>query len=302
MLARTAVVAVAVAVVGGAATVASLQTSGPPAEVSVRPEASTTPAPTATRTHTRPKPEPPELQDPVYLEVGDGALRLDDDRDYVLSMPCSPAVISEGLRISGGRNLVIVGGTVVLPDDEPPGRGLYLVDQTGTVHVEGLRLTGNLGEGINLSQSEGASVQLVNIQVDMVRGAKDTHHADLLQTWAGPRQLVIDGFVGSTSYQGFFLLPNQHYDGPPPERFSLRDVHITMQRGAGYALWRRDAGQSYPLSLVNVWVTPYDGRREDKLFWPTASAWSGVRLGEPPDDLLSRDPGADHPRWNDRCE
>ena len=45
-----------------------------------------------------------------------------------------------GLTIEGGRNVVLVGGEI--HHGQPissasSNRGLYLVDQTGTVHVEG---------------------------------------------------------------------------------------------------------------------------------------------------------------------
>lgn len=251
-------------------------------------------------------PEPPALRDPEVLPVIDGRLRLADDRDYVLQLPCSPVEVEGGLRISGGRNVVLVGGTVVLPEDEDPARGLYLVDQTGTVHIEGLHLTGNLSEGINLSQSKGAAVHLVNVRVDVVRGSKETNHADLLQTWAGPRELTIDGFVGETEYQGFFLLPNQHYDGPPPERFSLSNIHITMGEDAGYALWTERGRPDYPVEVDRVWLTPSVDKPQDDLLWPKPSVtddqtWSGVRIGTPDEGVLSQEPGTEYPRWGDQC-
>lgn len=51
-------------------------------------------------------------------------------------------------------------------------------------------------------------MQLQNIRVDTVHGTQAGHHADVLQTWAGPRQLRIDGLSGSTGYQGMMLNPN----------------------------------------------------------------------------------------------
>jgi len=231
---------------------------------------------------------PPELEDPEVVEISadELSLRLDKSTDYELVMPDEP--LPQGLSVYGGRNVVLVGGEIRIETGEGEGaRGLYLRDQTGTVHVEGLRLGGtNLSEGINLDQRLGAVVQLQNILVDGVKGSREGHHADLLQSWAGPRQLLVDGLSGTTGYQGFFLLPNQFGDQAEPEVVDLRRVDIAgADSGSAYMLWRDDA--DWPVMTEDVWVDPTSGEAEDRrdFLWDRDGddSWEGVSVGAPPE-------------------
>jgi hypothetical protein len=233
---------------------------------------------------------PPELEDPEVVEItqDDADLKLDKDTDYELVMPDEP--LERGLSVYGGRNVVLVGGEINLPDsgeDEQSGlRGLYLRDQTGTVHIEGLKIDGEgLGEGINLDQREGAVVQLQNIWVGEVFGEVEGHHGDLIQSWAGPAELRVDGLTGSTGYQGFFLLPQQFGDQPPPELFDLRRVDIAgAEDTSAYLLWRDD--DDWPLVTSDVWVAPTAADPEDRraFLWDREGedSWADVQVGTPP--------------------
>ena len=227
----------------------------------------------------------PRLQSPkvVTLSPSNTNLKLDLQKDYVLKLPHGQALRTpRGLSIYGGHNVVLRGGTVNVT-----GRAgaLTLHDQTGVMHVENVRLTGRrLMEGIDLSESKRATVQLENVFVSRVHGSYRTNHADLIQTWAGPRKLLIDGFVGSTNYQGFFLLPNQLYKGPPPKLFDFRNVYIDARRG-GYALWRQDK-PSFPLKLSHVYVQPNPSKPgRDLWLQPKPStgnpSWNAVKTGVP---------------------
>ena len=237
---------------------------------------------------------PPELEDPETVEVGDDrSLHLDDGQDYVLRMPDEPLV--KGLDVNGGDDVVLIGGEITVPpsdDEDARGRALLLAGQTGVVHVEGLAITGEgLKEGINLDQREGAVVQLQNIRVDTVQGEKDSNHADVVQSWAGPRVLRIDRLSASTQYQGFFLLPEQRGDAGPPEEFDIRHVDIVGVDGSAYLLWR-DKG-SWPLWLTDVWLSRAGEDADDladdrdEVLWPKGDgegtdAWDDVRFGVPP--------------------
>jgi hypothetical protein len=226
----------------------------------------------------------PKLHHPRTIDITaqTTGLKLDPHTDYILRLPRHGAVRAPlGLRINGGHNVVMIGGTVHVPGAQ---RAMELVDQTGTVHVEGVRFTGShLIEGIDLSEPHGATVQLENIEMAEVHGSYSTHHADLIQTWAGPKRLLVDGFVGSTDYQGFFLLPNQLYTGPAPKLFDLRNVAINARRGS-YALWRQPG---FPLRLSNVVVSPNPQHpQRDYWLWPKPStgdrSWTRVRRGTDP--------------------
>ncbi len=187
---------------------------------------------------------PPVLVNPTTIKVTANThkLRLDPISDYRLVLPPTQITLKGGLIIQGGHNVVMIGGQINVPSSSTTPtpvdrRGLYLKDQTGTLHIEGVRLSGDLAEGIDLDEPLGATVQLENIVVDQVTGSYTDNHADVLQGWAGPNILRVDGLQGSTTYQGFFLLPNQHFAGPPPQLFDLRRIVINTTPEAAYLLW-----------------------------------------------------------------
>lgn len=251
---------------------------------------------------------PPELVEPQVIRVDDNNrdLRLDPNRDYRVEMS---GVLRhrDGLVISGGRNVVLIGGEIAPSNSVAEGldetavlRGLYLRDQTGTIHIEGLRITGEeLEEGINLSQTTGATVQLANIAVDTVHGNKEGSHADVLQVWAGPKTLKVDRLAGRSQYQGLFLLPFQHLEDAQLSDWSLRRVRIDLDGEAGYGLWKEG---EFSIRLDDVSVQR-DGdqtsggltaetNKQLKMVWPEVSDWPG--LGFKLDSVLTGNPGLNY--------
>jgi hypothetical protein len=206
------------------------------------------------------------------------SLKLDNARDYRIVLPSSPLDTgSRGLTITGGRNVVLIGGEVRSSD-----RGLYLKDQTGTVHIEGLLISGSrLREGINFDQRQGAVVQLVNVRIDLVHGSYESNHADVLQSWAGPRILRVDGLTASSTYQGLFLLPHQFYSGNVTA-WDLRNINLTGTAESGYLLWK-EAGAV--ITSSNVYARKTNGATS-KMFWPGESPWPGVTVGAPSTDFV----------------
>ena len=244
-----------------------------------------TPSPTAPSTSAL-RYSPPALVGPTVLALPEGStsIRLDVGRDYILTLPRDrPLVNTLGLTIVGGRNVVIIGGTVDVRDGEGGvRRGMYLKDATpnGTTYVEGVRFisstTGALTEGIDIA-SPGARVVLQNIAITgALTGSYATNHADIVQAWAGPRVLQIDGLSASTRYQGFFLLPNQH-DSAPVSDWSFHRMALSGVDSA-YLLWRD--GGSYAIRTSDVYVS--GSRYSGGGLWPAASSWPGVVVGPPP--------------------
>jgi hypothetical protein len=243
---------------------------------------------------------PPALNDPVTVSAasasGSGAnphqLNLSPARDYLVRMP--PGALEGGLTIKGGHNVVLIGGAIDVPmqPGNPPSidsrRGLYLKDQTGTAHVEGLLIGGeDLSEGIDLSESSGAVVQIENVRVEGVHARDESHfsdnHPDVLQTWAGPAALRVDRLSGSTDYQGFFLAPNQFGSQPTLLQVTLSNVDLRPITTAEYCscllLWQ--AG-SFPISSTNVWLIPHTPTSFLHSLWPSPAPWAGVMEGAPP--------------------
>lgn len=235
---------------------------------------------------------PPKLADPVVVRVGaPGTLKLDPARDYRIRLPNHPLVGAGGLVISGGHDVVLIGGTIEIPQLGPDAgidarRGLYLTDQTGTIHVEGLHIGGaGLSEGIDLGEPLGATVQLENIRIDRLRARDEVHwtdnHPDLVQTWSGPAVLRIDGLSGVTDYQGLFLAPSQFAPQVPMRSVDVRRVNIVSAHACTCVLlWN---SSPFPaIAASNVWLTPTPGRSLESVLWPRRGAWPGAHLGVPP--------------------
>jgi len=259
--------------------VSSLVLAATPAQAQAALAATTS---TTTTTSTRLTWRPPALTSPttVYVSSSKRNLSLDPARDYIIKMPSTPLEVRGGLIIAGGRNVVLIRGEIRITTSSTSGtdrRGLYLKNQTGTVHVEGLKITGStLAEGINLDQRKGGTVQLQNIRVDTVHGSATGHHADVLQTWGGPAVLRVDRLTGRTTYQGFFLDPTK-YDSPQPRLFDFRNVNIVGRSGSKYLMWRDGLG--WPARTTNVWAAPYVAGTARSQF--LRGSWPDVRTGVP---------------------
>lgn len=279
-----AVVAGAALLVGGAAV--AVQPAGAAA-----PSATTASLPTLAPvviTSAKLPRRPPALSNPIVIKVKDqqGELRLSTSRDYRIVLPTTRAWKNKmGLSISGGRNVVVVGGTVDVgygyrdSSGRLVKRGAYIRNSTGIVHIEGIRFmsssTQRLTEGIDVSLP-GASLRLFNIRISsLLYGSQSGNHADALQTWAGPRSLYVDGFTASTNYQGMFLTPSQHSSASVTS-YDLRRVWL---RGvpSGYLLWREKG--TWTVRTSEVYVSGFSSRVSG--VWPSVSAWPYVKRTKP---------------------
>jgi hypothetical protein len=229
----------------------------------------------------------PALNDPTTVTISEGNwnIVLDQTMDYILQCPPGANDMTGGPVIWGGHDVVLENCDINVTQ---AGGGMSLKNQTGTVWIHDLHISGtHLTQGINL-QEPGATVVMRDVLIDTVHGSYTTNHAELIQTWAGPARLLIDGLTGSTTYQGFFLLPNQWYSGPPPTQFDFRNVNIDDSQGA-YALWLDDVNggvNAMQLNLQNVYVEP-QATRTDRSWWlwpkPTSGdmSWANVVAGSP---------------------
>jgi hypothetical protein len=226
--------------------------------------------------------------------------QLDSRVDYVLRMP-STVYARGGLMINGGRNVTLIGGHIRVPETGAtalaPRRGLLLINQRGTVHVEGLQIDGRgLSEGIQLGEPYGATVQLQNIYVGTVR-ARDTvnfsdNHPDVLQTWAGPKVLRVDHLSGSTDLQGLFLDPLSDLcqtDACRPSSvagrtWDLRNIDIWGTESARVLFWK---GDYFPLAQRGLWGWNAAGRSLRASVWPSVDAWPALTWHCPDERMVS---------------
>ena len=176
---------------------------------------------------------------------------LDPQKDYILKVP--PGGIHGTVEIDGGHNVVMIGGSITVPStanqtdngSDDTDTGIYIRQSTGTVHIEGVEITGDPDtqfDGIDVN-APLATVQLENIRVTNVWGSDTTEHADVVQTWGGVSQLRIDRLSGDGDYQGLTIDP----DLGPVGSVDLENVDLTydarppdlasMTVGGGYMVW-----------------------------------------------------------------
>lgn len=233
--------------------------------------------------------DPPDLQDPetVALDSGNSHARLSRDRDYLVEL-AEPISKVGGIVISGGRNVVLIGGHITIPKapedaEEVDRRALLIRWQSGTVHIEGLLIDnsgGDLSEGIQINAPK-ARIQLVNVRVEGldVRDAQDLEqtHPDVVQPWGGVGELRISGLTGSSAYQGIYLHADHHQIG----RVTLDRVNLIGLPGSRYLLW---AAPGVSVELGEVWVQPAQDRSYRRTLRPEPPdpTWAAVRQGRPP--------------------
>ncbi|HEV7298367.1 MAG TPA: hypothetical protein VGN72_03310 [Tepidisphaeraceae bacterium] len=244
---------------------------------------------------------PPTLENPTTIDVAQvikdradaprpAHLKLDKSKDYIIKMPSEPLTTTGGLSIGGGRNVVLIGGEIRF--DEPPvvvpgekeaalrRRAVYVNGATGTVHVEGLLITGEYAaEGFNIDMRDpNAVLQIQNVRVEKLLGTREGHHADVVQTWAGPAELRIDRLTGISQYQGFFLGPDQHFKDANVKVFDFRRMNV---RAGGYVYWQL---RPFPMKLEDVWAESENPDRQwpELVLWPKNSpVWEPVKRGAP---------------------
>jgi hypothetical protein len=219
---------------------------------------------------------PPKLHAPKTIRLGRGFThsRLNPAKDYFVRFPKRKKL--GATVIEGGRNVVIYGGYVTVPasaktDDER--QALYIKDNAGTVHVEGLRIDasgGGVSDGIAIN-SPSSIVQIENTRIERLKGSYDGWHSDLIQPWGGVRELRVDRLTGSTFYQGLFLKP----DLGPIGAIRLSRVNLRLVDDArSQLLWFADGCGAAPTSLRSVYATSDAKRPLSRLVWPGPSSQS----------------------------
>ncbi|WP_432486216.1 malectin domain-containing carbohydrate-binding protein [Kineococcus esterisolvens] len=282
------------------------------------------PAPTPTTTPTsgtttadRASWKAPTLQNPLVWvpSASQRYFKAPADRDVLIQWPSTALDVQGGFELTGGRNVVSIGGTVKFSKryfpsmvDQPNNNRCLKIngnDKLGaprTVHVEDFHCAGShIWEGINVdSKAERAvlTVQFRDIRVDGVHveypGSTGKHiGGDALQVWNGPHRLFIDGFTAKNlEYQGFFLQPYQFGTGKLGT-WDIRNVNLegAASRSA-YILWlagTRNASDSngVQINVKNVYVQPGGGRTRASSLWEADKDWYDVTIGKPARDFVS---------------
>lgn len=203
----------------------------------------------------------------------------------------APLNRTTGASLRGGRNILIFGGEIDISTDHVTAlgrtygtpnyyanqqqRGLWFQHSvTGTIHVEGVRITGQyLYEAVDLrSTSDGTTLQLCNIAVvsavgpdgdrasvrywpELSAGATLDHDGgDIIQTQTSWGAIRIDGLACDTAwYQGLFL---KREGAAVAGEIDLRNISLSDYQGGGGALYLDRAADNSPIParMHNMWV------------------------------------------------
>lgn len=239
------------------------------------PTTPTEPAPTAP-VDTRPKLRwaPPTLSSPTTVNVaqGDQTLSLSTTKDYIINLGSTPHIGQ--VIISGGRNVVMIGGTIGLPLLSTKVTALGISGSVGTVHIEGIEIDGSSGQEQDAIQIKApqATVQVQNLRADHLLGALSSNHSDVIQPWGGVAKLRVDRLTADSNYQGIFTRPDQGAIGS----VELQNVDLTFNNAAatssgGYLLWMTTGCDMAPTTLSNVYIAPRSGKTLASAVWPTTT-------------------------------
>jgi hypothetical protein len=194
--------------------------------------------------------------------------------DVRIKLPAKPV---GPITIRNCRNAVLIGGSIkVLPSSRVGGadqRAIYVKNCTGTVHIEGVLINGNVAgseaDGIAVNAPK-AVVQMQNLRVVGLRGSHSGNHADVFQPWGGVREYRIDRLTGSTNYQGLTVKPASNSIGKGTIRnANVFSSGVTPVDKGGYFFWMDCNG--HPLTLDKVYVSPREGRSFGQSVWPNAT-------------------------------
>jgi len=247
---------------------------------------------------------PPALINPITIALKDGYthVRLDPQQDYILKLPPYPK--RGGTHITGGRNVVLIGGHVQLParqqaDDgqiiacdvqkncgdgacstraDPPTswsyhkycRAFYIEQSTGTVHIEGVLIDGTRTKQDAFAISAPAAiVQIQNVRVEGLYGDEATWHADVIQPWGGVKELRVDRLTAETAFQGLQIAPDPR--GNP----TIGPIRVSRTNITGRGNWKMMASYgcrfAQQLEFNEVYVQPGPGRTLATTVWPPAT-------------------------------
>jgi hypothetical protein len=257
---------------------------------------------------------PPPLTNPqtINLTTEPQSLNLDPTKDYILKFPRTPIVAQfndyDVLFISGGHNIVMIGGEIHIPDlpdtqngvqgNDNQRQAMRLDGNTGTVFIEGLEVSGVCMDFLDISAPQ-ARVILQNVRVEGCRSHDESltdgysdEHPDLIQPWGGAKEIDIDGFTGFTDYQGFQLNSDKGVVGPIVVKHANIGRIAAVPQYGRYFMWQdcndthfpdcanNPFGPKYPhwdLSDGSFYIQPAQNRSLGYSVWPDDNSAAPIK-------------------------
>jgi hypothetical protein len=208
--------------------------------------------------------QPPSLTAPVTINVtnANSKLYLNAGQDYVVNMPSTPLTVSGGLWLIGGRNVVVVGGEIRNDSEDISSTaqvdahyGVYLKNQTGTVHLEGLWIHGvGIGQAIVTDEPQ-ATVQVENCRLESLHPVTQWIHTDGIQSWRGPYELNLYNDTVQTAGVALQVQPRQYTD-VALGTWQWHNVNVVQQTSDAFALWKNSGtgGTWWPIDQSGLYV------------------------------------------------
>lgn len=223
--------------------------------------------------------------------------------DMIIELPKDKPFVGN-LVIEGGRNIVIIGGHVLVPwqgEDATPSarRGLKVQDcrdqDIRTVHIEGLefgledisanctsgtieqtnfdKLCSDLSEGIQISAPRSI-VRIQNVLINHIHARNQVIDNEEREPFDDQHPdlgqtstfyiLQVDHFTGTTDYQGFLI--RMDHDDPPPVQADFKNVNIIGDPTAQTLFWTHPIDGAGPITLEEFYIQPYDKSFKASIF------------------------------------
>jgi hypothetical protein len=239
------------------------------------------------RNHTGSPPElsrkltwpPPRLSNPqtIKLRTVPQDLKLDNSRDYIIKFPDTPIIAQfndfDTLSISGGHNIVMIGGEIHIPNlpdklngvqgNDNQRQAMRLDGQTGTVFIEGLEVSGVCMDFLDITAPR-ATVVIQNVRVEGCRSHFESltagytdEHPDLIQPWGGVHEIEIDGFTGFSDYQGFTLNSDLGKVGDIVIKHANIGPITAVPQYGRYFIWQGCNTNTFPDCIDNPFAPDY---------------------------------------------
>lgn len=200
----------------------------------------------------------PTLDNPTTLiipETGDRMYSLTLGKDYIVKF--ATGVRRDPIEFNNARNIVIVGCEMNVANITSPNYWdrRYIKIQsgiTGTVHIEGCWLHGtSLIDGIVID----APNAIVQIQNSLIEGMEYdeliANHPDILQTYAGPRELRMYNVTGASDYQGIQVYGESGNGNIWPDAVTLDRVNVRPNTTYGNLNYEIPLYQNAPYNMAN---------------------------------------------------
>jgi len=230
--------------------------------------------------------------------IGHQHLSMSPSNDYRLHLPSDRAQIG-GITISGGRNVILIGGQIdlIAPCSVLAGScvGIVVAKLTpGAVFIEGVWIRNpqdplyfTTGDGIVVNDLVSApnDITLQNIRVDGISGCTGSaNYASVYKPYSAPGAVQrIDRLTATTNCAGLTLDPDLAYsqDNTSSLNIIVKNTNINVLPNLywgntnRYAYWFTHGTQSCysgPISLTNVYAQEPDGTLLINSVWPDTNA------------------------------